>query len=486
MSKVDSHIVIIGTGFAGIGMAIKLKQKGITNFIVLERSSHIGGTWRDNTYPGAACDISSHLYSYSYEPNPNWSRMFSAQKEIYDYNEHCVNKYGLKEYIRFNSEVIGSVFDEATGLWTLHIRDGGSITANIVINALGPLNRPQIPAIKGIETFTGKAFHSSEWDHSFDYVGKKVAVVGTGASAVQVVPAIAKEVEQLTIFQRSAPWVLPKPDRPMKDWEKKLFRILPFTQRLLRWRIYWVNEAVGFFIFTSPRLNKKLQNLLTGYRAKYIKDPVLREKLMPDYTAGCKRMTPSNEYYPALNRKNVAVETDGIDRIEGNTIITKTGQKVEADAIVFATGFQAADFPAGFEVTGRHGKQLSQEWKDGPEAYYGTAATGFPNFFFLIGPNTGLGHNSMIFMIESQVNFIVDAVKKMRRKKVKFIDVKPEVQKAYNEELQERLKGTVWATGCKSWYIAKNGRNTTVWPRLTFTFYLLTKRIKNSAFEWVK
>lgn len=486
MSTVDSPIVVIGTGFAGIGMTIRLKQKGINDFIILERSPAIGGTWRDNTYPGAACDISSHLYSYSFEPNPNWSRMFSAQKEIWDYNQHCIQKYGLQQHIRFNTEVMGCVFDENTGIWSLHTRDGKTITTNIVINGLGPLNRPQIPSITGLDTFTGKAFHSSEWDHTFDYKGKKVAVVGTGASAVQIVPAIAKDVEQLYLFQRSAPWVLPKPDRPMKEWEKKLFRALPFTQRLLRWRIYWVNELIGALIFTSPRLNKRLQKLLNGYRAKYIKDKELRAKLQPDYTAGCKRMTPSNDFYPALNRDNVHVVTDGIQSVSGNTITTNTGQHIQADALVFATGFQAADYPAGFEVEGRKGKKLSVEWKDGPEAYYGSAITGFPNFFFIIGPNTGLGHNSMIIIIEAQVNFVLDAIQKMRRTNTKFIDVKPEVQKAYNDRIQERIKGTVWATGCKSWYIAKNGRNTTVWPGLTFTFYLLTKRIKNSAFEWVK
>lgn len=486
MAENNSHIVIIGTGFAGVGTAIRLKQKGITDFIILERSPKVGGTWRDNTYPGAACDIASPLYSFSFEQKPDWSRMFANQQEIWDYTAHCVKKYGLESHLRLNTEVIGSTFDEASATWTLHIKDGNTITTNIVINGLGPLNRPQIPNIKGLDTFTGKAFHSSEWDHSFDYKGKKVAVVGTGASAVQIVPAIAKDVEQLYLFQRSAPWVLPKPDRPMKDWEIKLFKALPFAQRLLRWRIYWVNEAIGFFIFTSPRLNTRLQKLLNGYRAKFIKDKELRAKLQPNYTAGCKRMTPSNEFYPALNRPNVHVVTDGIQSVSGNTITTSTGEQVTVDALVFATGFQAADYPAGFEVTGRKGKKLSEEWKEGPEAYYGTAVSGFPNFFFIIGPNTGLGHNSMIFIIESQVNFVLDAIKKMRSRRAKFIDVKPEVQKAYNERIQQRLKGTVWATGCKSWYIAKNGKNTTVWPGLTVSFYLLTKRIKNSAFEWVK
>jgi cation diffusion facilitator CzcD-associated flavoprotein CzcO len=480
------NIIIIGTGFAGLGMAIKLLKQGNTNFIIAERSATIGGTWRDNTYPGAACDISSHLYSFSFEPNPNWSRMFANQQEILEYTRNCVEKYGLAKYVRLNTEVTGGSFDEANGMWTLNLKDGGTLTANVVVNALGPLNRPQIPNIPGLNDFKGRVFHSSEWDHTFDYKGKKVAVVGTGASAVQIVPAIAKDVEQLNIFQRSAPWVIPKADRPMKDWERKMFRILPFTQRMLRWKWYWENELIGTLIFTRPRLNKYLQGMVVKFINKKIKDPALREKLIPDYTMGCKRITPSKEYYPALLRSNVDVVTSGINRVEGNTIFTADGNHYEADAIVLATGFKAADAPVDFVVKGRGGRILAEDWKEGPEAYYGAAVTGYPNLFFLIGPNTGLGHNSMIFVIESQVNYIMDALKKLKQRKAKFMDVKPEVQKAYNDDIQEKLKRTVWATGCRSWYIAANGRNTTVWPGLTYTFWFKTKHIKASAFEFVK
>lgn len=480
------NIIIIGTGFAGLGMAIKLLKQGNTNFIIAERSATIGGTWRDNTYPGAACDISSHLYSFSFEPNPNWSRMFANQQEILEYTRHCVEKYGLAKYVRLNTEVTGGSFDEANGMWTLNLKDGGTLTANVVVNALGPLNRPQIPNIPGLNDFKGRVFHSSEWDHTFDYKGKKVAVVGTGASAVQIVPAIAKDVEQLNIFQRSAPWVIPKADRPMKDWERKMFRILPFTQRMLRWKWYWENELIGTLIFTRPRLNKYVQGMVVKFINKKIKDPALREKLIPDYTMGCKRITPSKEYYPALLRNNVDVVTSGINRVEGNTIFTADGNHYEADAIVLATGFKAADAPVDFVVKGRGGRILAEDWKEGPEAYYGAAVTGYPNLFFLIGPNTGLGHNSMIFVIESQVNYIMDALKKLEQRKAKFMDVKPEVQRAYNDDIQEKLKRTVWATGCRSWYIAANGRNTTVWPGLTYTFWFKTKHIKTSAFEFVK
>ncbi len=480
------NIIIIGTGFAGLGMAIKLLKQGNTNFIIAERSATIGGTWRDNTYPGAACDISSHLYSFSFEPNPNWSRMFANQQEILEYTRHCVEKYGLAKYVRLNTEVTGGSFDEASGTWTLNLKDGGTLTANVVVNALGPLNRPQIPNIPGLVDFKGRVFHSSEWDHTFDYKGKKVAVVGTGASAVQIVPAIAKDVEQLNIFQRSAPWVIPKADRPMKDWERKMFRILPFTQRMLRWKWYWENELIGTLIFTRPRLNNYVQGMVVKFINKKIKDPALREKLIPDYTMGCKRITPSKEYYPALLRSNVDVVTSGINRVEGNTIFTADGNHYEADAIVLATGFKAADAPVDFVVKGRGGRILAEDWKEGPEAYYGAAVTGYPNLFFLIGPNTGLGHNSMIFVIESQVNYIMDALKKLKQRKAKFMDVKPEVQKAYNDDIQEKLKRTVWATGCRSWYIAANGRNTTVWPGLTYTFWFKTKHIKTSAFEFVK
>lgn len=478
--------IIIGTGFGGLGAAIKLLKKGYTNFVIAERGSEIGGTWRDNTYPGAACDISSHLYSFSFEPNPNWSRMFANQQEIFDYTRHCVKKYGLETYIRLNTEVTGGSFNEATGLWTLNLKNGETLTANVVINALGPLNRPQIPNIPGLQSFTGSLFHSSEWDHSFDYKGKRVAVVGTGASAVQIVPAIAKDVEQLTIFQRSAPWVIPKADRPMKDWERKLFKLLPFTQRMLRYKWYWENELIGTLIFTRPRINRYVQNMVVKFINKKVKDPELRKKLVPDYTMGCKRITPSKEYYPALLRPNVDVVTAAIEKVEGNVVFTADGKHYPVDAIVLATGFMAADAPVGFTIKGRQGRSLMDDWKDGPEAYFGTVVTGYPNLFFVIGPNTGLGHNSMIFMIEAQVNYIIDSLNKLQNRGAKFMDVKPQAQKEYNDKIQERLKRTVWATGCKSWYIAANGRNTTVWPQLTYTFWLKTKRIKQSAFEWVK
>lgn len=486
MAKNTHSIIIIGTGFAGLGMAIKLLKQGNTNFIIAERSATIGGTWRDNTYPGAACDISSHLYSFSFEQNPNWSRMFADQWEILEYTKHCITKYGLEKYIRLNTEVTGGSFDEASGMWTLNLKDGGTLTANIVVNALGPLNRPQIPNIKGLADFKGRVFHSSEWDHTFDYKGKKVAVVGTGASAVQIVPAIAKDVEQLTVFQRSAPWVIPKADRPMKEWEKKMFRILPFTQRMLRWKWYWQNELIGTLIFTRPRANKMVQNMVVKFINKKIKDPALREKLIPDYTMGCKRITPSKEYYPALLRKNVDLVNAGIDKVEGTTIFTADGKQYQADAIVLATGFKAADAPVDFIVKGRGGRILAEDWKEGPEAYYGTTVTGYPNLFFLIGPNTGLGHNSMIFVIESQVNYVLDSIKNLEKRKAKFMDVKPQAQKLYNEGIQEKLKRTVWATGCRSWYIAANGRNTTVWPQLTYTMWFKMKRIKPSAYEFVK
>lgn len=486
MIKTDTYIAIIGTGFAGVGMAIRLKQKGYSNFVILERSAEPGGTWRDNTYPGAACDISSHLYSFSFEMNPNWSRMFSHQQEIWDYTRHCIEKYGLTKHIRYNTEVAGGSFDEATGIWTLDIKNGTPVKANIVVNGLGPLNRPQFPVIEGLDSFTGKAFHSSEWDHSFDYKGKRVAVVGTGASAVQIVPELAKEVDQLFLYQRSAPWIIPKADRPMKPWEQKMFKLLPFTQRLLRWKWYWQNELIGTLLFVRPRVNGYVMNMVKKYIAQKIKDPVLRQKVTPDYTMGCKRITPSNNYFPTLLRDNVHVITSGLKAVEGSTIITADGARTPVDAIVFATGFQAADTPVGFTIKGIGGKDLATEWKDGPEAYLGTTVTGFPNFYFLIGPNTGLGHNSMIFIIESQVNFILDSIKKLERKKARYMHVKPEVQKVYNDTIQQKLKRTVWNTGCKSWYIASNGRNTTVWPGLTYTFWLKTRRINTRHFEWIK
>lgn len=479
-----TEVAVIGTGFAGICMGIQLKKAGITDFIILERADDIGGTWRDNTYPGAACDVSSHMYSFSFEPKPDWSRMYSPQQEIQEYLWHCTHKYSLEPYIRFNSNVVGSFFNEETGYWTIKVENGHDIIAKFIVNGMGPLNRAIIPSIKGQETFTGTSFHSSHWDHQYDINDKKIAVIGTGASAIQIVPSIADKVKELYLYQRTAPWVLPKADREMTGIEKWLFKSLPLTQKTLRSVVYWINEATVIGIVINPSLTKWIEKVALKFLEKAVPDPVLREKVTPKYTIGCKRILLSNEYYPALSRPNVDVINDGIDRIDGNKIYTKDGSFREVDAIVYATGFQASEYPKELVVKGIGQKDLLQTWKDGPEAYLGTVVNGFPNMFLVIGPNTGLGHNSMVFMIEASVNYIVKAIKTVRNKGMRYLNVKEEIQEAYNAEIQKKLEKTVWNSGCNSWYLTSTGKNTTVWPGFTFEYWQKTRNIRPADYEW--
>lgn len=484
-SVVRTTVGIIGTGFAGICMGIQLKKAGITDFLLLERYDDIGGTWRDNTYPGAACDVSSHMYSFSFEPKPDWSRMFSPQEEIYDYLFHCIDKYGLKPYIRFNTNITGGTFDEASGEWRLHTDEDTEVVCRYVVNGMGPLNRAVYPNIEGLETFTGTAFHSSHWDHSYEYHGKRVAVIGTGASAIQIVPALAPDVKQMYVFQRTAPWILPKADRPMTTPEKWLFRALPLSQKSLRALIYWINEASVIGMVLEPRLTKLIEKFAKKFIERSVPDTVLREKVTPNYTIGCKRILLSNDYYPALNRENVELVTSPIDRVDGSDIITADGQRHTVDAIIYGTGFDAAEYPKDFVVKGKNGQVLSELWADGPEAYLGTTVSGFPNMFLIIGPNTGLGHNSMVFMIEAQVNYIMNCLKAMDKQGAKFMDVKPEVQEKFNEDLQQKIAKTVWSSGCKSWYMTSAGKITSIWPGFTFEYWQRTRRLKPEDYEWV-
>ncbi len=485
MAILQTGIAIIGSGFSGIGMGIQLKKAGITDFMIFERASELGGTWRDNTYPGVACDVSSHMYSFSFEPNPDWSRMFSPQQEILQYLKNTVKKYELESFIKYNTNIAGADFDEKNSCWNIHTDAGDVITANVMINAMGPLNRVVIPQLKGIETFTGGMFHSSEWDHSFDLSGKRVAVIGTGASAIQIVPNIVKKVKALYLFQRTAPWVLPKPDRSMSAFEKKMFNLLPFTQKIYRYLIYWVLESTALGLVVNPRWTKLLEKLSLRHLKKSVPDLELRKKLTPKYKLGCKRILVSNDYYQALTLPQSQVITEGIEKMEGNAIITKDGKRNEVDAIIFGTGFNAADFPKDFVVKGLNGKLLSEEWKQGPEAYLGTTVKNFPNLFFIVGPNTGLGHNSMIFMIESQVNYIVQCIQNLREKGYKYLDVKDNVQTNYNTEIQKKLERTVWNSGCVSWYQTSEGKNTSIYPGFTFQFWKRLKKMKKEDFKWV-
>ena len=477
ISTVD--VAIIGAGFAGLAAAVRLQQAGKTSFIIFERATAVGGTWRDNTYPGCACDVRSHLYSFSFSPNPGWSRVYSKQPEIQQYLVETVSKFGLTSRIRYSTEIIRTEFSEETGRWMLTDRAGRQSTARAVIGATGPLNRPSIPKIKGLETFGGKAFHSSNWDHSCDLTGKRVAVIGTGASAIQIVPEIAPITGQLTVFQRTPPYITPKLDRPIRAWEKRLFGILPIAQKTQRALIYWGNELVGTGFLGNKTISKLGTEAALKHLDSQIADPELRRKATPDYKLGCKRVLVSNDYYPALTRPNVALETEHITEITPTGMVTADGKTHPADVIIFGTGFVAAEIIADLHIVGLGGRVLFDEWaKTGPEAYYGITASGYPNLFFLVGPNTGLGHNSIIHMIESQMNYVVDCLNLLDTAGPDvFLDVKPDVQQAHNADLQAQLQKTVWASGCQSWYQDSRGKITTIWPALTVTYRKLTRRV---------
>jgi cation diffusion facilitator CzcD-associated flavoprotein CzcO len=479
----DPYVLIVGSGFSGLGMAIRLKQAGIEDFVVLEQGGEVGGTWRDNHYPGAACDVQSHLYSFSFEPWPEWTRDFAQQPEIFSYLRHCADKYGIRPHIRLNTKATGARFDERTGTWEVSTSDGQTIRARVLVSGCGPLSRPTLPDIPGLASFEGKMFHSARWDHAFPLDGKNVAVVGTGASAIQVVPAIAPRVKRLFVMQRTPPWIMPKPDGPIPKWKRALFRRVPLAQRAVRQRIYWTRELFALGFVVEPRIMNVLARFGRRYLRRSIKSPELRAKLTPNYTMGCKRILPTNDYLPTLERPNVELVTDGIAEVRAHSIVTRDGAERPIDALVLATGFEAAEAVAPFEVLGRGGKSLEKVWSDGPEAYLGTAVSGFPNLFLLVGPNTGLGHSSMVFIIESQIAYVLDAVRRMRARGLRFVDVRPGAQAAYNERIQERLKHTVWATGCMSWYLTRSGKNTTVWPGFTFEYRWRTRRFDASSYE---
>ncbi|XID74106.1 flavin-containing monooxygenase [Alkanindiges sp. WGS2144] len=480
--------VIIGAGFGGLGMAIRLLQEGRKDFVILEKASNVGGTWRENTYPGAACDVQSHMYSFSFAPKTDWSKRYAERPEIYNYIQETTEKFGLRPYIRFNVDVTGAAFDEPTARWTLNLKDGSSIVAKFVILASGPLHVPQIPDYKGMDKFKGKIFHSAQWDHDYDLTGKKVASIGTGGSAIQYIPEIAPIVEQLDVYQRTPAWVIPRDERKYGMLDKKLFEKLPLARKLHRARLYWSNESRVAPIF-HPKVMATAQKGIELFIRYQIKDKELAKKLTPNYVMGCKRILISNKYYPAFTRKNVNLILDSIQEFTETGIITKDGKHREADCVILGTGFivDPRIYMKDFPCTGLDGRNLMDDWKDGAEAYYGVSVNGYPNLFQLVGPNTALGHNSIIFMIEAQANYILDAIKNVERKGADYLDVKSEVQAEFNEKIQEKLVGTVWQNGgCVSWYQQADGKNFTIWPGYTWRYWLETRKIKPGAYNFVK
>jgi cation diffusion facilitator CzcD-associated flavoprotein CzcO len=479
----NDDVLIIGAGFAGLCLAIRLQQAGFDRFTLLERAEEIGGTWRDNRYPGCACDVESHLYCYSFEPNAQWSRAFAEQAEILDYLRHCAQKYALLSRVRLGENVESARFDEAFSLWIVRTTSGNTYRARTLVSAMGALSNPSYPDIAGLARFEGERFHSAAWNHDYDLSGKRVAVIGSGASAIQLVPEIAGKVARLDVYQRTAPWILPKADRTIGRAERAIYRALPLAQKLRRWGTYWQLET-RVIAFTKHRWLMRA----AAWRARrnlqrVVRDPELRAKLTPDYTLGCKRVLISNDYYAALVRPNVSLITEGIREVLARSIVDRAGREREVDAIVFATGFKVQNFVPRGMLFGRGGLDIADAWRHGVEAYKGTTVAGFPNVFFLLGPNTGVGHSSMIYMIESQVTYVMDALRRMREEGWSALEVKPGAQAAFNQRLSAQSANAVWQSGCKSWYVAENGHNTAIWPDFTFRFRQLTRRFDAAAYQ---
>lgn len=469
------RIGVVGAGFSGIGAAILLREQGFADVTIIERSSEIGGTWRDNTYPGCACDIRSHLYSYSFFRNPNWSCEYPLQPEIQQYLLDCVDHFDVRSLIRFDTEIAEARFDEQRSVWVVTTTSGERLEFDIIVNGSGPLSRPSIPDIPGLADFNGTVFHSAQWDHSHVLEGERVASIGTGASAIQYVPEIAPEVEQLFVFQRTAPWVVPRDDRPFTAAEQQKFERFPALTKLHRYRIYLQNETRGHAFRGGRRISDFVTKMATKYIESEVADPSLRAAVTPDYAPGCKRLLVSNDWYPTIQRDNVEVVTDGITRVVADGIVTSDGTHRCVDTIVLGTGFHATEFLAPMKVFGRGGLELSELWQQGAATHLGVLMHGFPNFFLLVGPSTALGHNSIVFMIEAQMHYIVGGLKHVRSRGKTSVEVRASVQRRSYERVQRKLRGAVWTSGCASWYQSAGGRNDTIWPSNTVDYWLRTR-----------
>jgi len=474
-------VAVVGAGFSGVCMGYHLLKAGMLDFVILEKTVGIGGTWYKNTYPGAACDVPSHFYCFSFAPNPNWSRVYSPQAEIRDYIEDCAHRFQVTPHIRIQSSVEKAVFDEETALWNIHLDGGKVFKARHVVLGSGGLNIPSFPDIQGKNDFKGPAFHTAQWQHDVALDNKNIAIIGSAASAIQVVPQVAKTAKNVTIFQRTANYISPRMDRAYTEEEKEAFRKSPWKLRLLRWRIY-----MRFDLVLTPLLKRKsflrksFTNGILKFMRKQVKDPALQEKLVPDFELGCKRILISDDFYASLNRENVHLVTDGIDHIAEDGVLDKEGSKHEADILVYATGYDLQAQMTSINLIGEKGVSLNELWKEEPEAYEGGMVSGFPNVYFVTGPNTGVGSTSVVFMIEAQVSFIMKCLKKAGRNLL--MQPKQDVQAKSNIQLQKELQNTVWATGCKSWYKAESGKIHTLYPHSAGRFRRDKKKLKTADF----
>lgn len=483
----DYEVAIIGAGFSGLGMAIQLKRHGHDSFVVLEKADTIGGTWRDNTYPGCACDVESHLYSFSFAPNADWSRNFAPQPEIREYLNSCADRFEVRPQIRLGANVTNSAWDDEAQFWRIAIEGGDEITARVFVPALGPLSKPAIPVLPGIEQFEGESWHSAQWNHDHDLAGKRVAVIGTGASAIQIVPMIAPDVQQLALFQRTPPWILPKADGDINEKTKRNYKRIPFLLRLARRAIYWTLEGRSLGFNFSPRAMRLGERLARANIASQIKDPELRRRVTPNYTMGCKRVLLTNDYYPALTRDNIELVTDPILRVTESGIFTADGTERPFDVLIYGTGFKVQDLIEPGMINGAGGVDLADAWAErGMQAYLGTAVAGFPNMFMMLGPNSALSHSSVVFMAECQIHYVLEALKTMGPGRITALDVRRKVQDTFNEGLQTKLNKGVWQRGgCHSWYQDASGRNTAIWPDFTFKFRSATRDFDLASYETV-
>ena len=457
------HIAIAGSGFGGLGMAIRLKQEGLEDFVIFERAQEVGGVWRDNSYPGCACDVQSQLYSFSFAPNPGWSRAYSPSAEIHAYLRECADRFAIRPHLRFGHTVLDARWDEARRLWHIETSEG-RFTANVFISATGALSDPAIPKLPGLETFQGKVMHSARWDPGYALAGRKVAVIGTGASAIQFVPRIQPEVGKLLLVQRTAPWVISRGDRAISPGAKWVYRNVPGAQRLTRWLLFLFRELMVYG-FLHPWLLQFVQRLAVRHLERSIPDPRLRARLTPNYTLGCKRVLISDDYLSSLTQPNVEVVTEAIREVRAHSLVLSDGTEHPVDALLFGTGFQVQDMPIARVIRGRHGLTLKEAWGDTMKAHAGTTVSGFPNLFLLMGPNTGLGHSSVLFMLESQLEHVLGALRYIEGRELAAVEPTPEAQAEFVRHIDTHMRGTVWTQGgCASWYLDATGRNSTLWP----------------------
>ncbi len=480
------RVAIIGAGFTGLAAVHALRAAGIHDFVVLERADEVGGTWRDNTYPGIACDVPSHLYSLSFAPNPDWERTFSGGAQIWEYMRGVARDLRMDEVTRFGEEVLDAAWDEQHQRWAIRTTTL-DLTADAVIDGSGFLSSPTFPAIPGLDGFKGLVFHSARWDHEHDLAGKRVAVIGTGASAIQIVPSIQPKVAALTIFQRTPGWVIPRFDRDITAAERRVLRAVPAIQRLLRAGQDVARDGVLHQVMHRRWLRRVVEAVARGYMRREIDDPALREKLLPDFEIGCKRILITSTWYPALNQPNVSLETSPITEIREHAVVTADGVEHEVDAIVCATGFHVTDAPIAGILRGRGGRTLAEVWGDAPRAYRGVTTAGFPNLFRISSVGTGTGHTSQIMQIESGLHYAVEALRTMDAQGLASVDVSETAQDAYTTRIRELMKDTVWVTGgCSSWYLDASGQASVVWPSSARKYRAWTRTFDVEAYDVVR